>query len=147
MLRDMCDAVLLSLGSDLHKCGGTIEVEIPKDLVIYTIKTYSYSIILNLLSNAIKYRNPENRLQIAVKSAATSDGNYVCVSVSDNGLGIDLAQNKEKIFGLYRRFHSHVEGKGIGLHITKTQIERMGGKIEIESALNIGTTFRVYFPL
>lgn len=147
VLRDMCNAVLLSLGSDLQKCGGTIEIEIPNDLVIYTIKTYSYSIILNLLSNAIKYRNPENRLQISVKSAATSDGNYVCVSVSDNGLGIDLGQNKEKIFGLYRRFHSHVEGKGIGLHITKTQIERMGGKIEIESALNIGTTFHVYFPL
>lgn len=147
VLREMCDSVMLSVKNDLQRCGGKIDIDIPNDLVIYTIKTYSYSIILNLLSNAIKYRNPENHLEIMVKSMATSDGKYVCVSVSDNGLGIDLTQNKEKIFGLYRRFHSHVEGKGIGLHITKTQIERMGGKIEIESALNVGTTFRVYFPL
>lgn len=146
-IKEMCDSVLLSVKTDLEKCGGTIEFFIPEDYHIYTIKTYSYSIILNLLSNAIKYRSPDRVLNIKIKAQKTDDKKHLCLSVEDNGLGINLSQNKDKVFGLYRRFHSHVEGKGIGLHITKTQIERMGGKIEIESELNIGTIFRVYFPI
>ena len=146
-LKEMCDSVLLSIVTDIEKHGAKIAWDIPQNHQIYTIKTYSYSIILNLLSNAIKYRNPEKQLHISVKAYLSSDEQHICFSVKDNGLGIDLAQNKDKVFGLYRRFHTHVEGKGIGLHITKTQIERMGGKIAVESELNVGTNFTVYFPV
>lgn len=146
-LKETCEAVLLSLKTDIEKCEAAVELKIPLSNSIYTIKTYAYSIILNLLSNAIKYRSPERVLQIAIKTTTTADKKFLCLSVKDNGLGINLSQNKDKIFGLYHRFHLHVEGKGIGLHITKTQIERMGGKIEIESELNVGTIFKVYFPL
>lgn len=145
-LTEICESVLLSLQNDLDKCGGVLRKEIPTDMNIYAIKTYVYSIILNLLSNAIKYRSPERLLNILLQVHYSSDKQFICLSVKDNGLGINLAQNKEKVFGLYRRFHSHVEGKGIGLHITKTQIERMGGKIEIDSELDKGTLFKVYFP-
>lgn len=146
-LKETCEAVLLSLKMDIEKCQADVKVKIPQSSKIYTIKTYTYSIILNLLSNALKYRSPERPLQLSITASTSEDQKYLCLSVKDNGLGINLSQNKDKIFGLYHRFHSHVEGKGIGLHITKTQIERMGGKIEIESELNVGTTFKVYFPL
>jgi light-regulated signal transduction histidine kinase (bacteriophytochrome) len=68
----------------------------------------------------------------------------VCLSVSDNGLGIDMSQFSGKIFTMYRRFHTHVEGKGIGLYLVKTQVEALGGRIEVESAVEVGTTFKIY---
>ncbi len=145
-LNEISESVLLSLKGDMEKCGGSVNIEIPGKLKVYAIKTYCYSIVLNLLSNAIKYRSHERQLNVAVKAFYTEDGEYVCLTVKDNGIGIDLDRSKDKLFGLYRRFHLHVEGKGIGLHITKTQIERMGGKIEVESEVNVGTTFKIYFP-
>ncbi|MBX7241160.1 MAG: PAS domain S-box protein [Bacteroidia bacterium] len=146
-LRDIAESALLALKGDLEKCGGTITLNIPEDLKVYAIKTYNYSIILNLLSNAIKYRSSDRQLKVLVEAFHTENGEYLCLKVSDNGIGIDLEKSKDKLFGLYRRFHLHVEGKGIGLHITKTQVERMGGRIEVESTVNEGTTFKVYFPL
>ncbi|MFM8912658.1 MAG: ATP-binding protein, partial [Flammeovirgaceae bacterium] len=64
--------------------------------------------------------------------------------VKDNGMGIDLNRHRQKLFTLYSRFHDHVDGKGLGLYMVKTQIEALGGKIEVESQVNSGTTFRVY---
>jgi sensor histidine kinase regulating citrate/malate metabolism len=67
--------------------------------------------------------------------------------VQDNGLGMDLSKTDAyKVFGLYRSLHDHVEGKGMGLFLVKTQIESLGGRVEIESQLDVGTTFHVYFP-
>jgi signal transduction histidine kinase len=63
----------------------------------------------------------------------------------DNGIGIDLERNKDKVFGLYQRFHDYPEGKGLGLYLVKSQVETMGGTISIESAVNIGTTFTLTF--
>lgn len=67
--------------------------------------------------------------------------------VKDNGMGIDLEKNKEKIFGLYKRFHGNeIDGKGVGLHLVKTHAESLGGRVEVESKLNEGTEFKVYLP-
>jgi signal transduction histidine kinase len=112
---------------------------------IYSIKSYVQSIIYNLLSNAIKYRSEKRNLLIILKTELID--NFVCLSVQDNGLGMDLSKTDAyKVFGLYQRLHDHVEGKGMGLFLVKTQIESLGGKVEIESQLDIGTTFKVYFP-
>ncbi len=111
--------------------------------VIRSVKPYVESILHNLLTNAIKYRHPERTPAITLKSEVA--GEFICLIVSDNGLGIDTELFKEKIFKLYQRFHSHVEGKGLGLYLIKTQIEALGGKIELESRLNEGTVFKVYF--
>ena len=67
------------------------------------------------------------------------------VSFQDNGQGIDLERHGSKIFGMYKTFHRHKDAKGIGLFITKNQIESMHGKIEVESAVNEGTTFHLTF--
>jgi ligand-binding sensor domain-containing protein/signal transduction histidine kinase len=110
--------------------------------VIHTVKPYLDSILVNLLSNAIKYRDTIRKPQIQV-TTETCNG-YVCLLVSDNGLGIDLQHHQKNMFSLYKRFHYHVEGKGMGLYLVKTQVVALGGKIEVESKVNKGTTFKVF---
>ena len=68
------------------------------------------------------------------------------ITVKDNGMGIDMQKYGDKIFSLYKRFHNHVEGKGMGLHLVKLQIETLGGTIKIDSKLDEGTTFTIAFP-
>jgi signal transduction histidine kinase len=75
----------------------------------------------------------------------TRDDDFVCLTVSDNGLGINLDKYGKNMFTLYKRFHTHMEGKGLGLYLVKTQITALGGKIEVESEPDKGTTFKVYF--
>lgn len=110
---------------------------------VYAIAPYVESILYNLISNAIKYRDPDRTPYIAIKT--THEKEFVCLSVMDNGLGIDLRKYKHNIFSLYKRFHLHVEGKGLGLYLVKTQIEALGGSVEVRSEPNEGTTFKVYF--
>lgn len=110
---------------------------------VYAIAPYVESILYNLISNAIKYRDPERPPLIAIKT--THENEFVCLAVMDNGLGIDLQKYKQSVFSLYKRFHLHVEGKGLGLYLVKTQIEALGGRVEIRSEPNEGTTFQVYF--
>ena len=107
------------------------------------MKPYVESVLQNLLSNAIKYRHPDRVPVIALSTQLVDD--YVCLTVSDNGLGLDTALYKDKVFTLYQRFHTHVEGKGLGLYLVKTQILALGGKIELESKVGKGTVFKVYF--
>ena len=110
---------------------------------IVAIAPYVESILYNLISNAIKYRDPVRTPEIRLKTEI--EGEYIRLSITDNGLGIDLAQYGQNVFGLYKRFHLHVEGKGLGLYLVKTQIVAMGGRIEVQSELYKGTTFFVYF--
>jgi signal transduction histidine kinase len=110
---------------------------------VYAIAPYVESILYNLISNAIKYRDPERTPFIAIRT--THEKDFVCLAVMDNGLGIDLKKYHQNVFSLYKRFHLHVEGKGLGLYLVKTQIEALGGKVEVKSEPNEGCTFHVYF--
>jgi signal transduction histidine kinase len=107
--------------------------------------TYIDSIFYNLISNAIKYRSEKRKLKIKIITKTSED--YKTIIFSDNGVGIDLEKNKDKIFGMYKRFHTHVEGKGLGLYLVKSQMEILGGEIKVESELDKGTTFTLIFPL
>lgn len=110
-----------------------------------TVTSYMYSIIYNLLSNAIKYRLPEIQLRIHIHT--TVDENFICFSVKDNGMGIDLVKNSTKIFGLYKRFHGEtIPGKGVGLHLVKIHAESLGGRVEASSIVNEGIEFKIYLP-
>ncbi|AKQ46829.1 hypothetical protein TH63_16260 [Rufibacter radiotolerans] len=100
------------------------------------------SILYNLVSNAVKYRNPEAPLKVSVHTYR--DNGFVVLTVEDNGLGIRVDQ-QEKLFTMFRRFHSHVEGTGIGLYIVKRIIENNGGRIEVSSEPGRGSKFTVYF--
>lgn len=108
-------------------------------------RIYLESIFHNLISNAIKYKDearlPEINIHTEIKN------NKLLLHVNDNGLGIDLARYSDKIFGMHQVFHKHPNAKGIGLFMTKTQIESMNGKISVASEVNKGTTFTVEFSL
>ena len=106
---------------------------------LFTLKSYLYSIFYNLILNSIKYKQPHLEPIIEIKTTRHDD--RVTIAFRDNGLGIDLQKKREQIFGLYKRFHNHVEGKGVGLFMVKTQVEMLGGTIEIASEVNQGTTF------
>ncbi|CAN5472335.1 hypothetical protein BH23BAC1_BH23BAC1_20640 [soil metagenome] len=100
------------------------------------------SIFYNLISNAIKYRSLHKPLEISINTY--QENNFIVLSVSDNGLGISET-NKPKLFSMFKRFHSHVEGTGIGLYVIKRILENNRGKIEFESKEGEGTIFKVYF--
>jgi len=111
---------------------------------LFSIKSYLYSIFLNLVSNSIKYRQPNKSLIIEIKSWLEND--KLIIWFKDNGRGIDLTRKIDEIFGLYKRFHLDVEGKGIGLFIVKSQVKALGGNIEVQSQPGIGTAFLIWLP-
>ncbi|WP_214612915.1 PAS domain-containing sensor histidine kinase [Zobellia barbeyronii] len=106
-------------------------------------KIYMESIFQNLIGNALKYKSPERVPEIEITSKL--ENGKIILSFKDNGLGIDLEKHGHKIFGLNKVFHNHPEAKGIGLFMTKTQIEAMGGKITVTSKVNEGSTFNIHF--
>lgn len=145
LLKPELDRIKKVLESEISECKAAIRSYFLHPKGINTISSYLYSIIYNLLSNAIKYRSPERPLKIYLKT--TQDRQFICLSLEDNGMGIDLKKYRDKIFGLYKRFHGEtIPGKGIGLNLVKAQVESLGGKVEIESEVNKGTTFKVFFP-
>lgn len=110
-----------------------------------SLKSYMHSIFYNLVSNSIKFRQPEITPIIKIKSKLTE--NKIELIFKDNGVGIDLKKNSDQIFGLYKRFHTHVEGKGMGLYMVKTQVETLGGKISMESKPYKETKFIIKFKI
>ena len=106
-------------------------------------RIYIESIFHNLISNALKYRSPERKPKITVRTEVKD--NQILLSVKDNGLGIDLVKHGGKMFGMHKVFHKHPDANGIGLFMTKAQIESLGGKISVKSEVNSGTTFTVVF--
>lgn len=136
--------VIQSIENLVKNSGAHIDSNFSEAPLVSFPKKYLNSILLNLLTNAIKYRSAQRPLSVSVSSTQTKD--FILLTFSDNGSGIDMSRFKNKVFGLYQRFHSGVEGKGLGLYIIKSQIEDMDGKIEVVSAPDAGTTFRIYFP-
>jgi len=115
---------------------------IPDDAVIVYNSAYLESIIYNLISNAIRYKHPQRKPIITIRFYKENDTDVV--EISDNGMGIDMAKNGEKIFGMYKTFSTNPDARGIGLFITKNQIDAMGGTITLESEPNVGSTFKIY---
>jgi len=127
----------------IHKLGIYIHTDFECEMIPFP-KSYLESILMNLMSNAMKYYSTNRPLRIEILTKKNEDGNII-LTFSDNGIGIDLLKYKDKIFGLNQRFHNHVNGSGVGLFITKTQITSMGGEIEVESELDQGCTFIITF--
>lgn len=135
--------IRVTLEREIVNTNAVITTDFSRVSTIRTVKPYLESIVYNLISNAIKYRHPDRSPMITIKTERIE--NEICLTVSDNGLGIDMTAFKDKLFTLYSRFHTHLEGKGLGLYLVKTQISALGGRIEIESEVNKGSVFRVYF--
>lgn len=112
---------------------------------ITSVRAMIQSIFYNLLSNAIKFRSAERILKITAFSKLI-DGNLI-IEISDNGLGFDTKLHSDSLFKLYKRFHTHVQGRGLGLYLIKAQLEVLHGNIKVESKLNEGSLFRITIPL
>lgn len=112
---------------------------------IFTVRSYLHSIFLNLITNSIKYRDTAKTTVIDI--SAHKIDNRIILSFKDNGMGIDLKNYGDKLFGLYKKFHTHIEGKGMGLYMVKTQVEILGGKISVQSQVGKGTEFTIAFEL
>jgi PAS domain S-box-containing protein len=135
--------------STIHNLGRDESARIEADFeaidTITSIKSYIHSIFYNLISNSIKYRKADKNSIIRVKTELNA-GN-ILISFKDDGIGIDLGKNGNKIFGLYKRFHHDVEGKGLGLFMVKTQVEALGGNVRVHSKPGEGAEFIVELPL
>ncbi len=138
---EMIEKVKQILVSDILSYNVKFEDSIDEELTIEYNPAYLESIMLNLLSNAIKYRDPDRKPAIHI-NLYKKEG-HVYFEVADNGLGIDMEKHGDKLFGMYSTFHGNENSKGIGLFITKNQIESLGGSITVESELGKGTTFKI----
>ena len=143
LLKGEIDKTLETLSVVIHQNKITVDVQVPADLAVTVVPAYLDSILLNLVSNAVKYRAPQRPAVIQLE--AHREPGSVVFTVQDNGLGIDLVKNRAKLFGMYKTFHDNEDARGVGLFITKNQIEAMLGTIVVESEVGVGSTFKVYF--
>jgi len=134
--------VLQSLQTEIQESGASIEIDFSNVNMVTSLSPYMESIFYNLISNAIKYRHPDRLPDVRIKSKP--EAGFVRIDVSDNGLGIDVDRHRQNLFNLYRRFHFHVNGRGMGLYLVKAQITAMGGNIEVISEPDKGTVFSVF---
>jgi PAS domain S-box-containing protein len=142
-LAQALDNVRLDLVPALTAAGTQLTVEVAPELIVSFSPSNLRSIVYNLLSNAVKYRAAARPSQVRVHAAQTASG--VVLTVQDNGLGMSAVQQRQ-LFGLFQRLHTHVEGTGVGLYITKRLVENAGGTITVQSQPDAGTTFTVTFP-
>lgn len=143
--NDILDNTLQELKNEIDKSKAGITADFSKAPGIISVKSYIHNMIYNLVSNAIKFRTPGVPPRISIRTALYNQGIYL--EVQDNGIGIDLAKNGAKLYGLYKRFGPEsIPGKGIGLCLVKNQVESLHGKIEVTSMLQEGSTFTIYLP-
>jgi len=129
------------LEGEIVASDATITYDFSQVNYAYFPEKYMESIVFNLLSNSVKYRSPDRKPNVYIKSF--KDNGWTFLQVRDNGIGIDLEKNKDKIFMLRKTFHQHPDAKGFGLFITRTQIEAMGGSISVESSVGKGSIFTI----
>lgn len=142
-LSDVIDDVISSIDHLVKESQAQIEVDTEISRTFKFSKVHIRSIIYNFLSNSIKYRSPKRPLAIEIKSY--NEGDFYVIQITDNGIGIK-EENIEKAFQMFKRLHNHVEGSGVGLYIVRRIVENAGGKIEVTSQVDKGTTFKVSLP-
>jgi len=133
--------VMSAVQSNIESTHAKIIYDFSKSPTINYIPAYLESILQNLLTNALKYRHPDRTPEIICRTV--KDHDHVYMTFEDNGIGIDLERHGDKVFGMYKTFHANPDAKGIGLFITRNQIESLGGTIKIDSTVNVGTKFTI----
>jgi len=140
-LHDYIEKSVAVLDKQIRDKKVEIQNLVPKHIFIDYNVAYLESILYNFISNAIRYSNPKKQPLIVLQF----DEEKKALSITDNGIGIDLKRNGENLFGMYKTFNNNPDAKGIGLFISKNQIDAMGGRIETKSEIDQGTTFTIYF--
>lgn len=142
-LNEVMDKVTTAITALIASSKTEINVDFSAFDSIRFNKTYLESIFLNLISNSIKYAHPDRHAVIYISSQYKHGIKQL--KFSDNGLGFDMFKAKDKIFKVHEVFHQHADSKGIGLHLVHQHLTTLGGEIEVESELNVGTTFILSF--
>ena len=142
-LNENINKILKILSEQIQFKKAIVQNNVSPDVFVNYNPAYLESILLNFISNALRYSHSLRTPTISLKSY-TENGKTV-LEIADNGIGIDLKKYGDKLFGMYKTFHQNPDSKGIGLFITKNQIDAMDGNVTVESEPNIGTTFKIYF--
>lgn len=136
--------IQLSIQNLIDQSQAKIMIDFTEADELHSLKSYLHSIFINLISNSIKYAQPGVIPLITIKSERNVRG--ILIRFKDNGMGIDLEKKRDQVFGLYKRFHENIKGKGMGLFMVKTQVETLGGEITVESEVNKGAEFSIILP-
>ncbi len=142
-IKSIFEDIMADLETVFVSSGCSIDTDFNTEELTFSRRNFR-SILYNLLSNAIRYQNPGRPCQIQVQTSM-HENEFVLV-VKDNGLGIEK-KNINNLFKMFRRFHDHIEGTGIGLYIVKRIVDNVSGRVEVASKEGVGTTFTVYLPL
>ncbi|MGI4864054.1 MAG: PAS domain-containing protein [Janthinobacterium lividum] len=142
-LAAVIKSVRLDLAPLLEATGAQLQVDIHAGATMQFASQHLRSLLYNLLSNALKYRHPD-RVPL-VQLRCRREAAQAVLEVQDNGLGLSQAQ-QDKLFTLFQRLHTHVEGSGVGLYLVKRIVENAGGTVQVRSELGVGSTFTVYLP-
>jgi len=145
-LRDIIKSVENNLEDQIRESGTKFLIDIDENANFFkSIKSYVQSIFYNLISNAIKY-SKEDTLPVIAITAKKIEADLM-ITITDNGIGLNLDKIGTHLFGLYKKFNFLKEGRGLGLHMVKTQVESLSGKIDVRSEEGKGTTFIIRIPV
>ncbi|MBN7817698.1 sensor histidine kinase [Algoriphagus pacificus] len=143
-LRQIVEEAFRSFNLSSTQTSIEIELQFDQAQKVRGIKAYLLSIFINLIGNSIKYSRTGVSPKISIKSSINKGS--VFLEFQDNGIGIDLKQHGENVFKLYKRFHTHVEGRGMGLYMVYSQVLALGGEIKVDSIVDEGTCFTIQLP-
>lgn len=145
VIQEALFEVTAALHAEIQHARAQLHVEVPDDLTVRAHRQTFVQALTNLVSNAVKFVRPG--AAPVVRIAAAQAGSMVRVTVADDGIGIAPAA-QARIFNVFERLHSEEEypGTGIGLAIVKKGVERMGGRVAVESTPGSGATFAVDLP-
>ncbi|HVI49337.1 MAG TPA: PAS domain-containing protein [Chitinophaga sp.] len=143
LFADRLKRVMDILLVDIETSGINITSDFDRAPQIEYSRVYLDSILQNFITNAIRYRSPER--SPAVHLQTWRENESIILTVEDNGIGIDMERFGNKLFGFRKTFHRNKDAKGIGLFITKSQVEALGGSIKAESMPGQGTKFIITF--
>ncbi|MFD2718838.1 PAS domain-containing protein [Hymenobacter monticola] len=143
-LAPLAAEIINSLQDQVTQLGATFELDFDTCPSITFVRPNLQSLLYNLISNSLKYADPERAPVIRLSCTPDAVSGRPILTVADNGLGIDMERYGDQLFQLFRRFHTHVEGTGMGLYLVNRIVQIHGGRLEVSSAVGEGTTFRIH---
>ena len=142
-LYEVVSAVKKPLAYLIRDAKAQFELEFSVHDCLRFKRSYLEGIFLNLITNSIKYAHPDRHPVITIRAEFNEKPKRIIYT--DNGIGFDSEANRDRLFNLHQKFHNHKDSKGIGLYLVACHMREMGGQIEVESQVNVGTTFTLTF--
>ena len=136
--------VIASLQDQVNQSGATFELDFATCPAVNFVRLNLQSVLFNLISNSVKYAAPGRPTRIRLSCTPDAVTGRPMLTVEDNGLGIDLERFGPQLFQLFRRFHAHVDGTGMGLYLVNRIVQNHGGRLDVSSTVDTGTTFQIY---